>query len=445
MTIKTFKTQQERVDYVLKASAARNAEIAAQESKEPKKSAKTTPKKQQKVLSKAAQQRLEKERQEAAKSKAEKLAESIKNRSTIAAKHNSVVKQVATVKTRNIPVKKAKVNPIKKVKQQAPMAHTSDYEVFEARIAQRDKQQHHLLKQAETIRNRLAKLSDREKVKTTEGLRDCYGIYEFIESSKEGDLLYDIIRSYFKATLEPIQSNTPNEALLVRFIFSKKSKKQISEYATVLRYARETGIAKNDFVKWYDDTTQTRILSLARKSSSADSQEKLKRAKIALLRYFDIQEEWPLGHFDYPEYLANRQVHLPDELMFVICRGFRKFNRDVHFDPDNPGATRVPMAQISALHFIPPNIDVINDVITRLARSLAPYIDEIEEQVTQKTEQVWANDMTNLLMERELGSAYKSADRWANRMQASIAEDQVEFEKTRKKIQKLRNQARKSV
>ena len=82
MTIKTFKTQQERVDYVLKASAARNAEIEAQQASQPKKTAKTTPKKQQKVLSKAAQQRLEKERQEAAKTKAEKLAESIKNRST---------------------------------------------------------------------------------------------------------------------------------------------------------------------------------------------------------------------------------------------------------------------------------------------------------------------------------------------------------------------------
>ena len=440
---KQFKTQQERLDYVLKASAARKAEIAAQESKEPKKSAKTTLKKQQKVLSKAAMERLEQERQEAAKTKVEKLAESIKKRSTVSAKHNSVVQQVNTVKTRNTPVKKATVNPVPKVKEQEPMSRATDLDVFEARIAQRDKQQHQLLKQAETIRNRLAKLSDREKVKTTEGLRDCYGIYEFIESSKDGDMLYDIIRSYFKATLEKIQSNTPDEALLVRFIFSKKSKKQISEYATVLRYARETGIAKNAFVKWYDDTTQTRILALARKSSSADSQEKLQRAKIALLRYFDIQEEWPLGHFDYPEYLAAKQVHLPDDFMFVICRGVRKFNRDIHFDPENPTATRVPLAEISALHFIPPNIDLTNDLITRIARPLVPYIDEIEEQINQKTERVWANDMTSLLMERELGSAYKSADRWAIRQQAALAEDQVEFEKKRKKIQKLRNQARK--
>ncbi len=36
MTIKTFKTQQERVDYVLKASAARNAEIEAQQLANPK-------------------------------------------------------------------------------------------------------------------------------------------------------------------------------------------------------------------------------------------------------------------------------------------------------------------------------------------------------------------------------------------------------------------------
>ena len=440
---KQFKTAQERVDFIKQASAARNAAIAAQESNEPKKSAKTTPKKQQKVLSKAAQLRLEKERQEAAKSKVEKLAESIKNRSTIAAKHNSVVKQVAAVKTRNTPVKKARVNKIPKVKQTAPMDRSSSLAVFEAQIEQRNKEQHHLLKQAETIRNRLAQLSDREKVKTTEGLRDCYGIYEFIETSKDGDLLYDIIRSYFKATLEPIQSNTPDEALLVRFIFSKKSKKQVSEYATVLRYARETGIAKNDFVKWYDSTTQTRILALARKSSSADSQEKLQRAKVALLRYFDIQEEWPLGRFDYPEYLSAKQVHLPDDLMFVICRGVRKFNRDLYFDPENPAATRVPLAEISALHFIPPNIDLTNDLITRIARSLVPNIDEIEAQINQKSERVWANDMTSLLMERELGSAYKSADLWANRMQASITEDQIEFEKKRKKIQKLRNQARK--
>lgn len=438
-----FKTAQERLDYILKASAAQDAQIAAQAANEPKKSAKTTPKKQQKALSKAAQQRLEKKRQEAAKSKVEKLAESIKNRSTISAKHNSVVKQVNTVKTRNTPVKKATVNPIPKVKKQEPMSRATDLDVFEARIAQRDKQQHHLLKQAENIRNRLSKLSDREKVKTTEGLRDCYGIYEFVESSKDGVQLYDILRHYFKVTFEKIQSNTPDEALLVRYIFSKKSKKQISEYATVLRYALETGIAKKDFIKWYNDTTQTRILALARKASTADSQDKLKRAKIVLLRYFDIQEQWPLGHFDYPEYLANRQVHLPDELMFVICRGVRKFNRDLFFDPENPASTRVPLAEISALYFIPPQLDIVNDIITRLARLIASNIDNIEAEIEQKTEQVWANDMTNLLMERELGAAYKSADRWANRMQASIAEDQVAFEAQRKKIQKLRNKSRK--
>ena len=406
-------------------------------------STKNVRKKQQKVLSLAAQKRLELERQEAAKSKVEKLAEAIKSRSTISAKHNSVVKQVNTVKTRNTPIKTGKVNPVQKVKQQAPMVRDTEFQAFEARIAERDKQHHRLLKQAETIRNRLTKISDREKVKLNEALRDCYGIYEFVENSKDGDQLYDIIRSYFKATLEKIQSNTPNEGLLVRFIFSKKSTKQISEYATVIRYAREVGVAKKDFIKWYTETTQTRILQKARKSASSDNTEKLKRAKIALLRYFDIQEQWPLGHFDYPEYLAAKQVHLPDDLIFVICRGVRKFNRDTYFDPENPGATRVPMAEISALHFIPPNVDLINDLITRVAKHLVPYIDEIEEQITQKTEQVWAHDMSNLLMERELGAAYKSADHWADRMQASIADDQVAFEAKRKKIQKLRNKSRK--
>ncbi len=445
METKKFATNKERVDYIKKASAARNAEIAAQLATQPKKSAKTTAKKQQKVLSKAALQRLELERQEAAKSKVEKLAESIKRRSTVSGKHHSVVTQIATVKKRNTPVKRAKINPIKKVKQQTPIKRDTDFDIFQARVAERDRQNHQLLKQAETIRNRLEKITNRETVKLNEALRDCYGIYEFIENNKESYIFYDILRSYFKGTLEKIQSNTPDEGLLVRYIFSKKSTKQISEYATVIRYAREVGIAKKDFIKWYTGTTQTRILAKARKSATADNTEKLKRAKIALLRYFDIQEQRPLGHFDYPEYLAAKQVHLPNDLIFVICRGIRKFNRDVYFDPDNPAATRVPLAEISALHFIPPNIDLVNDIITRIARDLVPNIDNIEKQIEEKTEEVWAHDMTNLLMERELGSAYKSADRWADRQQAAIAEDQVSFEARRKKIQKLRNKARKEI
>jgi len=42
-----------------------------------------------------------------------------------------------------------------------------------------------------------------------------------------------------------------------------------------------------------------------------------------------------------------------------------------------------------------------------------------------------------------LGAAYKSADYWADRMQAAMAEDQVAFEAQRRKIQKLRNKSRK--
>ena len=95
------------------------------------------------------------------------------------------------------------------------------------------------------------------------------------------------------------------------------------------------------------------------------------------------------------------------------------------------------------MHFIPAIIDVTNDILNRIARHIVPRLELFEKQIEEMSEQAWAHDMTNFLMERELGAAYKSADRWADRMQASIAEDQIEFEKKRKKIQKLRNEARK--
>lgn len=399
-------------------------------------------KQEKKVLGQAALQRLELERQEAAKSKTEKLAECIKKRSTIAGKHSSVVRQINMVQERNLSTKKVKVTPIKKVHQVAPMQRNTELDIFNFRIAARDQQFQRLFKQAETIRHRIAKITNREQAKLAEALRDCYGIYEFVENSQDGTHFYENLRSYFKVVSEKIQSNTPDEGLLVRFIFSNKSTKQISEYATVIRYAREIRIAKKDFVKWYTDTTQTRILEKARQSDTSGYADKLTRAKIALLRYFDIQEQWPLGHFDYPEMLATKQVHLPNDLIFVICRGVRKFNRDVMCDPNQPHKTRVPLAEISALHFIPPQLDIVHDMIHRLAKFLVPYIEQIEQELEEKTEQVWAHDLTHLLMERELGAAYKAADFWAAQMQASLASDQKTFVEQQRKIQKIRKQER---
>lgn len=424
-------TTQERIDLIQKGSAAQNAKIAAQLESIPKKVVKTNAKKHQKVLSQAALRRMELERQEAAKSKTEKLAESIKKRSITLANHPSVAGNIDAIYERNTRQVTAKVNKISKVKKAEPMIRDTEFDIFKARSKERDQRHHHILKQAELIRNRLSKLTFRQSTKLQEGLRDCYGIYDFIESSKDSWEFYGLLKSYFKATLTKIQSNTPNEGLLVRFVFDQKTTKQISEYATVIRYAREINIAKKDFIKWYSETTQTRILAMARKQVHASDEEKMKRARVLLLRYFDIQEQWPLGHFEYPAMLAEKQVHLPDDLIFVVARGVRQYDRGSH------------IANISALHFIPTIVDVSNDILNRIARHIVPQLEIFEKDFEEKSEQVWAGDMTNYLMERELGAAYKSADRWADRMQASISENQIEFENRRKKIQKLRNEARK--
>lgn len=408
------------------------------------KPSKSTPtvKKQRKVLSQAAQQRLEKERLEAQKTPAQKLSESIKRRNASLAKHDTVAAnleavEVAAKKERNI-----KLAPLKKVRQKAPMNRDSEFEVFQARLKERSEEIHRLLHEATTIKNRMEALARRETVKFHEALRDCYGIYEHIQSSPEPYAFYDVLRDYFRMQ-GSVQSNSPDEGLLIRFVFTKKSNKQISEYATVIRYALQTKVSKANFIKWYTTTTQTRILQKARKDGNAQLNERLARAHVLLQRHFDIREQWPLGEFDYPAMLAEKQVHLPDDLIIVICRGVRRFNRDVEFNGDSPGRSVVPLAAISALHFIPPTIDLANDIMDRIVRYLEPRLEHFEEEIQQKTEQVWSNDMTNFLMERELGAAYRSADRWADRMQASLYEDQQAFEQARKKIQKLRNKSRK--
>jgi uncharacterized protein YaiI (UPF0178 family) len=80
--------------------------------------------------------------------------------------------------------------------------------------------------------------------------------------------------------------------------------------------------------------------------------------------------------------------------------------------------------------------------MNRIARYIEPRLEYFEAEIQQKSEQVWSTDMTNFLTERELGAAYRSADKWADRMQAATQEDQKAFEEQRRKIQKLRNKSR---
>jgi hypothetical protein len=435
-------TGQERLALIRKAQAERAAKTPEPVVSVEKTQPKAKPKKA-KVLSQAERKRRQQEKLEATKTKTEKLAEVVAAKNKQSPKHPSVARNLSAIKDKKPKAPNLKLKRPAKVKQQEPITHDTGYDIFAAKIEERDHQNHLLLQQADGIRQRMQKIAAREEVKLAEALRDCYGIYQKIEASSEPWMFYDILRGYFKAKLERVQTNTPDESLLVRFVFPNKKAKPVSEYATVLRFALESKIAKNDFIRWYTNTTQTKILAAARKTGGEDYSERLKRARLVLLRYFDIREEWPLGVMEYPLHLAERQVHLPDDLIFVICRGVNQFNRDVYFNPDEPGHTRVPKADVRALHFIPPNIDVAHDLINRIARFLVPRLEHYEDEINKKTADVWANDMTAYLTDEELGSAYKSSDHWADRMQASIAEDQHKFVKDRRAIQKLRDKTRK--
>lgn len=397
--------------------------------------------KEMKVLSQAAQKRLAQEALEASKTKKEKLAESVASKGKAAAKHTAVQRNLDAINNKKPKAPNLQVRPVPKLAGKDSGKGDTGFDLIIAKDEERERRHHVLLNQASGIRTRIQKIAVRERVKLAEALRDCYAIYEDIETGMEPWKFYEVLRSYFKAKRERIQENTPEESLLVRYVFDNKSNKQVSEYATVLRYALDNKIAKKDFVEWYTKITQTKILALARNTNTVDSRERMSRAYRLLMRFFDMREEKPLGYMEYPEHLAAKQVHLPDDLILVVCRGIRRFDRGAQYDPNDPSKKQIPQVEIRALHFIPPNIDFSHDIINRLARYIAPNIERFEQEEVEAVS-TWLNDLTNHLTDLELGAAYKANDKWADRMQAAIAEDQVAFVAQRKKIQKLRNKSR---
>ncbi len=266
--------------------------------------------------------------------------------------------------------------------------------------------------------NRLKKIKSgviKSQIKYRDSLyRSLSGIYESyidIEKSEHSDDFYASLRRHLIKNDIRIQSNSTDISLVIRYVYGATIKpKLVNDYGNALLEASLQGISTNDFHEWLKRTSISKASQqYQQRAKIGESREDLiNRARILVLRMIDVFETKPVASFPMTAWTAGKHVHSGSDLVFMVARGVKRFDRESH------------LADINVCFFIPPGIDFEHMVINRLAKHIYNSVGYWEERLEKLEEAVWAGDIYNYLSDKEAEAAEKSRVQWSERMAASM-------------------------
>lgn len=261
-------------------------------------------------------------------------------------------------------------------------------------------------------------------------LQDAYEVYDNVLRSEYCDDFFANLRGALYAKGAKIQSNTTDSALIIRYVFGIDTQtKTVHDYSRALEGARYDCVDTNNFAEWLQRKTLTKVIEEQRaiKKEIETPAERLDRARRVILRMLEIRETKPIVKFTTTEHKAERQL-LGGKLGLCLMLGFayRKFGRgDDALDVD-----------INLNFLIPPTLDLEIVIVDKLARYIIHDVEKYETDITDAEEQLWAEDVWERLVASCNEEVEKNNERWANRQQAQLAEDQYEFAKQVKQNKK---------
>jgi hypothetical protein len=269
-------------------------------------------------------------------------------------------------------------------------------------------------------------------------LQEAYEVYDNVLRSEHCDDFFANLRGTMYTQGFKIQSNTTDSALIIRFIFGIDTQtKTVHDYSRALDGACYDSVDTDKFAEWLERKTITKVIEEQRaiKREIETPAERLDRARRVVLRMLEIRETKPIIKFTTIEHTAERQL-LGGKFGLCVMLGYayRKFGRgDDALDVD-----------INLNFLLPPSLDFEIVIIDKLARYIIRDVEKYEADITDAEEQQWAEDVWERLVASCEAEVEKNKEHWANRQQASLAEDQYDFAKQVKQLKSAKNRNRKA-
>jgi hypothetical protein len=231
-----------------------------------------------------------------------------------------------------------------------------------------------------------------------QAISEAYSIFIEAEDAENGDFLYAKIRELFKEHNIKVQSNTPDASLIIRFIFGDIGTAQIFKYGSVLQVAKHSNIKIEDFTKWISEITISGAVQLSQiELQQAETyKERLARARIVIMKYFEIREVKPFATTTMLARHLQSYLSQNNSMCVMLGTGVRKFDRESDY------------ADLNINAILPPNLELDELIVNRFAKYIVSSVDHFENEIREKEEEIWADELQHRLQEAGEEEALKA-------------------------------------
>jgi len=272
-----------------------------------------------------------------------------------------------------------------------------------------------LLKVAHKLK--AAKVAYRQALR--EVLDEIYTKYIEIEYSDMRSEFYNELRINLLDAGYRVQANTPDAGLLIRLVWGSAglSNASISQYAAVFENARNNDIAAGALVDWLKEKhTLAEAAKKIRNNYDDIRKERLKRARIFIIKYLEWRETRPYAKLKMFAENANNYVNVDTHLVVMLGTAVRRFDRESDY------------ADIHISHIMPPNFDIEIKIIDKWARYIEPKLEIYEAKAEQLSTEQWAFELEDKLWEHDVLEAERYVQRTQMRNFAKRFDNEHEFE-----------------
>ncbi len=289
---------------------------------------------------------------------------------------------------------------------------------WQARMKLQELQIDEWIKRIIEVRKKYNIAKEEFRQKRYEAIGEAYKIFIEAENAENGDFLYSKIRELFKEHNVKVQSNTPDASLIIRFIFGDIGTAQIFKYGSVLQVAKHSNIKIEDFTKWISEITISGAVQLSQiELQQAETyKERLARARIVIMKYFEIREVKPFATTTMLARHLQSYLSQNNSMCVMLGTGVRKFDRESDY------------ADLNINAILPPNLELDELIVNRFAKYIVSRVDHFENEIREKEEEIWADELQHRLQEAGEEEALKAHQLRADKQQAARFEDELDFQ-----------------
>lgn len=249
-------------------------------------------------------------------------------------------------------------------------------------------------------------------------ISQAYGIYLEIDAVNWRDRIYENLRWTLYDQGIKTQRNTPDAALIIRYICGTDvPTKSVSDYTRVLEAAKRNQIEPKDFEAWIKQRTMTKVIEEQRHLDrfGENYEDRMRRARLLVMRLLEVREEMPTAVKTMSErsiktttaWHAEREWLNPMSSLWVAVGTARR-----RYDRESNTADVI-------LQLLIKDTDLEFYIINYLAKHFVNNLDFYEQRIHEQEQKVWGEELWEYLISACDAESELKARAQAARQQAS--------------------------